>query len=132
MGTLKPCTCSRETGSRWLCSIIYSLRKSAQSVDDFSEDNPRKSAFHHVCSSLKNPASGASVSALIRVHLRFFKNVILQTGLTGSTGYIFNPVYPVILSNSKYQLTAPWQSVKLTEGGWNDKYYKSRHNDSAW
>ena len=31
-------------------------------------------AFHKVCSSLKNPASGASVSAFIRVHLRFFKN----------------------------------------------------------
>jgi len=53
-----------------------------------------QSAFHHVCSSLKKPASG--VSALICVNLRFFKNVIFQTGLTGSTGYVFNPVHPVI------------------------------------
>ena len=52
-----------------------------------------QSAFHHVFSSLKNSASGAS--ALIRVHLRSNKNVIFQTGLTG---YIFNPV---ILSNLK-------------------------------
>jgi len=58
-----------------------------------------QSAFHHVCSSLKNPASG--VSAFIRVHPRFFKNVIFHTGLTGSTGYVFNPVYPVIMSNLK-------------------------------
>ncbi|MDO9097251.1 MAG: DUF1016 N-terminal domain-containing protein, partial [Candidatus Methanoperedens sp.] len=37
--------------------------------------NPRlsaQSAFHHVCSSLKNAASGASVSEFIRVHPRFF------------------------------------------------------------
>jgi hypothetical protein len=46
-----------------------------------SKLDPRASAFHHVCSSLKNAASGASVSAFIRIHLRFFKNVIYQTGL---------------------------------------------------
>ena len=68
-------------------------------------------AFHQVCYSLKNAASGASVSALIRVHPRFFKNVIFQTGLTGSTGYVFNPVHPVILSNLKCQLPAPCQSA---------------------
>ncbi|MBU4186175.1 MAG: hypothetical protein KKC23_08270 [Proteobacteria bacterium] len=48
--------------------------------------DPRVSAFHHVCSSLKNTASGKSASAFIRVHLRFFKNVIFQTGSTGLTG----------------------------------------------
>lgn len=75
--------------------------------------NPRvsassaQSAFHHVCPSLEKPASGASVSAFIRVHPRFFKTVILQTGLTGSTGYVFNPVHPVILSNLMCQLPAP-------------------------
>lgn len=31
-GTMKSYTCSRETGSRWFCPAIYSLRKSAQSV----------------------------------------------------------------------------------------------------
>jgi len=75
-----------------------------------------QSAFHDVCSSLKKAASCASVSAFIRVHLRFFKNVIFQTGLTGSTGYVFNPVHPVIVSNFKCQLSAPWQSAKLMEG----------------
>ncbi len=54
-----------------------------------------QSVFHHVCSSLKTPASGASVSAFIRVYLRFFIDVIFQTGLTGSTGYVFDPVHPV-------------------------------------
>ncbi len=44
-----------------------------------------------------------SVSAFISVHLRFFKNVIFQTGLTGSTGYVFNHVHSVILSNLKCQ-----------------------------
>ncbi len=69
--------------------------------------NPRasassaQSAFHHVCSSLKNLASGASISAFIRVHLRFFIDVIFQTGLTGSTEYVFNPVHPVIVSYLK-------------------------------
>jgi len=75
-----------------------------------------RSAFHHVCSSLKETASGASVSALIRVNPRFFKNVIFQRGLTGSTGYVFNHVHPVILSNLKCQLSAPWQSAKLLRG----------------
>ena len=81
--------------------------------------NPRASAqsvFHQVCSFLKNPASGASVSAFIGVHLRFFKNVVFQTGLTGSTGCVFNPVHPIILSNLKCQLTAPEQIVKLLGG----------------
>ena len=63
-----------------------------------------RSAFHQVCSSLKNPASEMKVSAFICVHLRFIKNVIFQTGLTGSTGYVFNPVHPVMLSNLKPQL----------------------------
>jgi hypothetical protein len=80
---------------------------------------PRASAFHHVCSSLKNPASGASVSAFIRIHLRFFKNVSFQTGLTGSTGYVFNPVHPFILSNLKCQLSAPQRSTKLLRE-WSD------------
>ncbi|GFO96488.1 hypothetical protein ig2599ANME_0677 [groundwater metagenome] len=53
----------------------------------------------------------------IRVHLRFFESLIFQTGFTGSTGYVINPVHPVILSNSKSQLTAPWQMAKLKEGG---------------
>ncbi|KAB2941876.1 MAG: hypothetical protein MPEBLZ_02169 [Candidatus Methanoperedens nitroreducens] len=75
-----------------------------------------RSAFHHVCSSLKSPASGASVSALIGVHLRFFIDVIFQTGLTGSTGYVFNPVHPVILSNLKRQFLAPHLNAKLMEG----------------
>ncbi len=35
-----------------------------------------------------------------RHHQRFFKNMIFQTGLTG---YVFNLVHPVILSNSKFQ-----------------------------
>ncbi len=74
-----------------------------------------KSVFHHVCSSLKNPASGAKVSAFIRVHPRFLIWVIFQTGLTGLTGYVFNPVYPVILSNLKCQLHATWLSAKLLE-----------------
>jgi hypothetical protein len=53
-----------------------------------------QSVFYHVYSSLKNLASAATVSAFIRVHLRFFKkNVIIQTGFIG---YVFNPV---ILSN---------------------------------
>jgi hypothetical protein len=80
-----------------------------------------QSAFHHVCSSLKNEASGASISAFIRVSLRFFKNVIFQTGFTGSTGYVFNPVHLVALSNLKCQLPAPWKSAKLMVGGINDK-----------
>ena len=74
-----------------------------------------RSAFHHVCSSLKNPASDTRVSAFIRVHPRFYKNVIFQTGLTGLTGYVFNPVHPVILSNLKYQPHAPRQSVRVEE-----------------
>jgi len=84
--------------------------------------NPRasassaQSAFHHVCSSLKNPASGASVSAFISVHPRFFKNVIFQTGFIGSTGYVFNPVHPVILSNLKYPLPTPRHNAKLMVG----------------
>ena len=83
--------------------------------------NPRasassaQSAFHHVCSFLKNTASGVSV--LIRVHPRFFKNVIFQTGFIGSTGYVFNPVHPVILSNLKCQLPAPLKSARVREGG---------------
>jgi len=76
--------------------------------------NPQAPAFHHVCSSRKNPASGASVSAFIRVYLRFFIDVIFQTGLTGSTGYVFNPVHPIILSNLK--CPAPLMSTKLMEG----------------
>lgn len=75
------------------------------------------SEFHHVCSSLKSPASDASVSAFIRVHLRFFIDVIFQTGLTGFTGYVFNPVHPVILPNLKYQPTEPEKSTKVWEGG---------------
>jgi hypothetical protein len=59
-----------------------------------------QSVFHHVCFSLKNTASGASVSAFIRVHPRFLKNVIFRTVFTGCG---FNPVHPVILSNSKFQ-----------------------------
>ncbi len=89
------------------------------STDPCASASSAQSAFHHVCSSLKNPASGAS--ALIRVHLRFFKNVIFQTGLTGSTGYVFDPVHPVILSNLNCLLIAPRQSTKLMEGGRNDK-----------
>ncbi len=69
-----------------------------------------QSVFHHVCYSLKNPASGAKVYAFIRVHPRFFKNVIFQTGLTG---YVFNPVHPVILSNLKCQASAPRRNVRL-------------------
>ncbi len=82
--------------------------------------NPRafaQSVFHHVCSSLKNPASG--VSALIRVHLRFLNEMIFQTGLTGLTGltgYVFNPVHPVILSNLKCQRPELPQIAKLLEG----------------
>lgn len=55
--------------------------------------NPRasassaQSAFHHVCSSLKNRASGASVSA-------------------------FNPVHPVILSKRKCWLFTHWRRAK--------------------
>lgn len=45
-GIMKPYTCSREIGSRWFCSVIYSLRKSSQS------------AFHR------------RLSAFICVHLR--------------------------------------------------------------
>jgi len=74
-------------------------------TDPCKSASTAQSAFHHVCPSLKNPASGTSVSAFIRVHLRFFKNVIFQIGLTG---YVFNPV---ILSNLKCQLLAPWQNV---------------------
>jgi hypothetical protein len=51
------------------------------------------------------------VSAFIRVHTRFLNDVIFQTGLTGFTGYVFNPVYPVILSNSKCQFTYPLYSA---------------------
>jgi hypothetical protein len=80
-----------------------------------SKLDPRASAFHHVCSSLKNAASGASVSAFIRIHLRFFKNVIYQTGLTGSTGYVFNPVHPVILSNLNGGFPAPNQNAMVRE-----------------
>ena len=57
-----------------------------------------QSAFHHICCSLKNPASETKVSAFIRVYLRFFIDVVFQTGSTGS---VFNPVHPVILSNNK-------------------------------
>jgi hypothetical protein len=75
-----------------------------------------RSVFHHVCSSLKSPASGTSVSAFICVHLRFFIDVIFQTGLTGSTGYVFNPVHPVILSDLKCQLLAPRQRAMVEVG----------------
>jgi hypothetical protein len=50
---------------------------------------------------------------LAQAYLRlsaFFKSVIFQTGLTGLTGCVFNPVHPVILSNLKCQLTAPEKS----------------------
>jgi len=116
--------------------IFTDPRKSASSA---------QSAFHHVCSSLKNAASGASVSAFItpkpcgfstprtrmpagirghalqrrdsgRYHPRFFKNVFFQTGLTGSTGYVFNTVHPVILSNLMCQFPAPEQIVKQLDG----------------
>ncbi len=50
-----------------------------------------------------------------RSHLRFFKNVIFQTGLTGLTGYLFNPVHPAILSNLKCQIPAPRLSVITRE-----------------
>ncbi|NJD54252.1 MAG: hypothetical protein FIB07_15480 [Candidatus Methanoperedens sp.] len=75
-----------------------------------------KSVFHHVCPSLKNPPSGASTSAFISVHLRFFIDVIFQTGLTGFTGYAFNPVNPVILSDLMNSLVARQQIAKLPEG----------------
>ncbi len=68
-----------------------------------------QSAFHHVCSSLKNPASGASISAFIRVHPWFFYDVVFQTGLTGC---VFNPV---ILSNLKCRLPVPEKNAKLEE-----------------
>ena len=84
-------------------------------TDPCKSASTAQSVFHHVCSSLKNPASGAV--ALIRVHLLFFNNVIFQTGLTGLTGYVFNPVHPVILSNSKRHLSTPRQSANLMEGG---------------
>lgn len=51
-----------------------------------------------------------------RYHLRFFKNVIFQTGFTGLTGYVFNPVHHVILSNLKCQLPAPEHIAKLLDG----------------
>ena len=72
-----------------------------------------QSVFYHVCSSLNNLASATTASAFIRVHLRFFKNVILQTGFTGLTEYVFNSV---ILSNLKCQLPALKQIAKLLEG----------------
>jgi hypothetical protein len=78
--------------------------------------NPRasaQSAFHHVCSSLKNPVSDTEVSAFIRVHPRFFKHGIFQTGLTGC---VFTHVYPVILSNLKCQPQATWLSAMVREG----------------
>jgi len=87
-------------------------------TDPCASASSAQSVFHHVCSSLKNPASETEVSAFIRVHPRFFKNVIFQKGLTGMTGYVFNPV---ILSNLKCQLPAPEQIAKLLEGGSNDK-----------
>jgi len=73
-----------------------------------------KYVLHHICSSLKNLASGASASAFICVYLRFFKNMIFQTGLTGSTGYFFYHVHPVILSNLKFQLPeTPWSAMVM-------------------
>jgi hypothetical protein len=66
-----------------------------------------KSVFHHSFSGMKLTCT--KVSAFICVHLRFLKNVIFQTGLTGLTGYVFNPVYPVILSNLKCQTPASEQ-----------------------
>jgi len=77
---------------------------------------PRASAFHDGCSSLEKPASGASVSAFICVHLRFFYDVIFQTGLTGSTGYVFNHVHRFILPNLLCQLPIP---ERLRSGGLN-------------
>lgn len=75
-----------------------------------------QSVFHNFCPSLKNRASKTKVSAFICVHPQFFKNVIPQTGLTGSIGYIFNLVHLVILSNSKRHLPAPEKSAILREG----------------
>jgi hypothetical protein len=83
------------------------------STDPCKSASSAQSAFHHVCLSLKTKASGASVSALIRVHLRFFKNVIFQTGLTGLTGYVFNSVHPVVLSNLKCHVPAPQFTAKV-------------------
>ncbi len=70
---------------------------------------------HHVCSSLKNPASDTKESAFISLNPRFFYDVIFQTGLTGLTGYVFNPVYPVILSNLNGRFPAPEKKAKLEE-----------------
>jgi len=88
-------------------------RISTDTVNPHASASSAQSAFHHVCCSLKSPASGAKVSAFIRVHPRFFKNVIFQTGFTGSTGYAFNPVHPVILSNLKCQLPTFQWSAKV-------------------
>ncbi len=95
-------------------SVVLTCRTGSM-FDPCASASSVQSAFHHVCSSLKNPASGTKVSAFIRVHLRFFKNVIFQTGLTGSTGYVFNPAYPIILSNLKCRTHAPEQKEKLLE-----------------
>ncbi|KCZ72004.1 hypothetical protein ANME2D_01403 [Candidatus Methanoperedens nitroreducens] len=53
------------------------------------------------------------VSAFICVHLRFLNWVIFRTGFTG---YVFNSVNPVILSNSKCQQNAPRLRAMVREG----------------
>ena len=82
-------------------------------TDPCASASSAQSVFHHVYFSLKNTASKTKISAFINVHPRFFKNVNIQTGLTG---YVFNPAHPVILSNLKYQLTSPGQSTMTMEG----------------
>ena len=91
-GTMKPYTCSRETGSRWFCPAIYSLRKSAQSVDDFSHDNPCLSA------SSEQSAFHRRLSAFICVYLRLIfvslsdrtRKIQSKLSLASSSQSVFN------------------------------------------
>lgn len=84
-------------------------------TDPYASVSSAQSVSYHVCSSLKNPASDTKESAFISLNPRFFYDVIFQTGLTGLTGYVFNPVYPVIMSNLNGWFPAPHQSAMVRE-----------------
>jgi hypothetical protein len=86
----------------YLNELIHRKYRKAQ-----PQSRTRMTWITRIFTDTQNTASGASVSAFIRVHLRFLKNVVIQTGLTGSTRDVFDFVHPFIPSNLKYQYQRP-------------------------
>ncbi len=119
----------KEKQQKYLCPLCHSMKKHRLSelrtrmtrigriftdtINPCASASSVQSVFHHSFSGMKPTCK--KVSAFICVHLRFLKKVIFRTGLTEFTGYVFNPVYPVILSNSRRRLPAPRQSARLLE-----------------